>query len=346
MDKQMTAAVMTGLNKIELVQRPIPAPSGTEVLVKILHVGICGSDMHFFEHGRIGDYIVKPPFVLGHESAGVVVEVGTDVKNIKVGDKVALEPGLPCGDCEFCRRGEYNLCPDVRFMAAPPVDGVFAEYMAYPAKWCYKLPEGLDTIEGAMVEPLSVGLHSAMQAGAHVGQTAAILGAGCIGLCTLLALKKMGVDEIYISDVIAKRLEKAAELGAFKVINAAETDTVKAINQATNGRGVDLVFETAGNPRTTAQTVELVRRGGVICMVGMSGEDLISMPMNTFIFKEATMKSVFRYRNLYPVAIEAIKGGLPIKSVVSHYRKFDKIEDAMNYNAKNPQEVIKTVIEL
>ena len=179
--------------------------------MKLEYVGICGSDLHYYEHGRIGNYIVEPPFVLGHEPGGTVVEVGKNVTHLKAGDRVALEPGKTCGHCEFCRTGRYNLCPDVIFFATPPVDGVFQEYIAHEAALCFKLPDNVSTMEGALIEPLAVGFHAARQGGAHMGQTAVVTGAGCIGLVSMMALKALGVTTVYVVDIMEKRLEKATD---------------------------------------------------------------------------------------------------------------------------------------
>lgn len=204
----MKVAVMEDIGKMNLVERPIPKPQKNEVLVKLEYVGICGSDLHYYEHGRIGDYIVKPPFVLGHEASGIIVEIGENVKNLKLGDRVALEPGKTCGNCEFCKKGLYNLCPDVVFFATPPVDGVFQEYVAHEAALCFKLPDNMTTLEGALIEPLAVGFHAAIQGDAHLGQTAVVMGAGCIGLVSILALKARGVNNIYVVDIIESGLKK------------------------------------------------------------------------------------------------------------------------------------------
>ena len=201
MDGMMKTAVMTDLRKVEIQERPIPQPKDDEALVKVEYVGICGSDLHYYEAGRIGNFIVETPFVLGHEAGGTVVEVGKNVKNLKVGDRVALEPGKTCGHCEFCKQGKYNLCPDVVFFATPPVDGVFQEYVAHEAGLCFKLPENVSTMEGALIEPLAVGMHAASQGDAHLGQTAVVTGAGCIGLVSLLALKARGVSKVIVVDV-------------------------------------------------------------------------------------------------------------------------------------------------
>ncbi len=180
---------MLGIGKMGFEERPVPTPKDNEALVKLEYVGVCGSDIHYYESGRISDFIVEPPFVLGHEAAGTVVAVGKDVKNIKPGDRVALEPGKTCGHCEYCREGKYNLCPDVIFFATPPVDGVFQEYVAHEADLCFKLPDNVSTLEGALIEPLSIGFHAANQGGAHAGQTAVVFGSGCIGLVSMMAFK-------------------------------------------------------------------------------------------------------------------------------------------------------------
>ena len=214
MDGKMKVAVMTGIGKMGFEERDIPKPAADEVLVKLEYVGICGSDMHYYETGAIGDYVVEPPFVLGHEPGGTVVEVGADVKHLKVGDRVALEPGKTCGKCEFCKQGKYNLCPDVIFFATPPVDGVFQEYVAHEADLCFKLPDNVSTLEGALIEPLAVGFHAAIQGDAQPGADSGRYGSRCIGLVSMMALKARGVSEVYVVDLMDKRLEKAMELGA------------------------------------------------------------------------------------------------------------------------------------
>ena len=227
MNGTMKTAVMTGISQVEIQQRPIPVPADDEVLVKVEYVGICGSDLHYYESGRIGNFIVEPPFVLGHEAGGTVVEVGAGVKDLKVGDRVALEPGKTCGHCEHCKEGKYNLCEDVIFFATPPVDGVFQEYVAHEAGLCFRLPDNMSTMEGALIEPLAVGMHAANQGEAHLGQTAVVTGAGCIGLCTLLSLRAMGVSKIIVVDIMQKRLDKALELA-----NAIASNAQVAVRQS------------------------------------------------------------------------------------------------------------------
>ncbi len=347
MEGNMKVAVMTDLNKMEFIERPIPQPKEDEVLVKVEHVGVCGSDLHYYEHGRIGDFIVETPFVLGHEAGGTVVEAGANVTHLKVGDKVALEPGKTCGKCEFCRTGRYNLCPDVVFFATPPVDGVFQEYVAHEAALCFKIPDNMDTMEAALIEPLAVGFHAARQGNAQAGQTAVVMGAGCIGLVSLLALKAMGVTTVYVVDVMQKRLDKALELGATGVINGGETDTVEEIKRLTEGKGVDLVIETAGTEITSRQSVYACKKGATVVFVGYSPSGDVNMPMGAALDKELTFKTIFRYRHIYPMAIEAVASGkVDVKGIVTNVFDFDDIQNAMDTSVRDKANVVKSVIKI
>ena len=343
MNETMKVAVMEGIGKMGYTQRPIPAPKADEVLVKLEYVGICGSDMHYYETGAIGDYVVKPPFVLGHEPGGTVVGVGSHVTHLKVGDKVALEPGKTCGHCEFCRQGKYNLCPDVVFFATPPVDGVFQEYVAHEAALCFKLPENVSTLEGALIEPLAVGFHAANQGGAHAGQTAVVMGAGCIGLVSMMALKAEGVSRVYVVDVMAKRLEKALELGADGGINGKD----EAVRKLTGGAGCDLVIETAGTEFTTRQAIHMTKKGASIVLVGYSKTGEMTLPMSLALDKELTFKTVFRYRHIYPMAIDAVAAGkVNLKGIVTDIFDFDDIQNAMDRSVADKANIVKAVVRI
>jgi len=347
MEKKMKVAVMNGVGKMRFVEREIPQPADNEVLVKLEYVGICGSDMHYYETGRIGDYVVEPPFVLGHEPGGVVVEVGKNVTHLKVGDRVALEPGKTCGHCEYCREGKYNLCPDVVFFATPPVDGVFQEYVAHEASLCFKLPENVDTLEGALIEPLAVGFHAANQGGAHAGQTAVVFGAGCIGLVSMMALKAEGVSRVYVVDIMQKRLDKAMELGATGVINSMNTDVQEEIGRLTEGKGVDLVIETAGMEETTRQAIHITKKGATIVLVGYSKTGEMTLPLSLALDKELTLKTVFRYRHIYPMAIEAVASGkVNLKGIVSNIFNFDDIQAAMDKSVSDKANIVKSVVKI
>ena len=223
---------MTGIEKIELGEAPMPKIGPDDVLIKVQSVGVCGSDLHYYRSGAIGDFKVEFPFVLGHEAAGVVEDVGENVTTLKKGDRVCMEPGVPCMKCEECLSGHYNLCRDVRFWATPPYDGVLSEYISHPAAFTFKIPDNMSFTEGALVEPLAIGLHACNMGGVKLGQTVAIMGAGCIGLVTLLAAKAYGATRIIVGDVLDKRLDKARELGAIAV-NTREEDFVAKVMELT-----------------------------------------------------------------------------------------------------------------
>lgn len=347
MKKMMKVAVMNGIGKMGYVEREVPQPADNEVLVKLEYVGICGSDMHYYETGRIGDYVVKPPFVLGHEPGGVVVEVGKNVKHLKIGDRVALEPGKTCGHCEYCKEGKYNLCPDVVFFATPPVDGVFQEYVAHEAALCFKLPDNVDTMEGALIEPLAVGFHAANQGGAHAGQTTVVFGAGCIGLVSMMALKAEGVSNVYVVDIMQKRLDKALALGATGVINSMDKNVQDEISRLTEGKGVDLVIETAGMEITTRQAIHIAKKGSTIVLVGYSKTGEMTLPLSLALDKELTFKTVFRYRHIYPMAIEAVASGkVNLKGIVSNVFSFDDIQNAMDKSVSDKANIVKSVVKI
>lgn len=347
MKHKMKVAVMEGIGKICIGEKDIPVPKENEVLVKLEYVGVCGSDLHYYEAGHIGSCIVNPPFVLGHEPAGTIVETGKAVTHLKPGDRVALEPGKTCGHCEFCRQGKYNLCPEVVFFATPPIDGVFQEYVAHEANLCFKLPEQVDTMEGALIEPLAVGFHAAREGGAQLGQTAVITGAGCIGLVTLLALKAMGITNIIVVDIMPNRLDKALELGASAVINGKTQDTVSEILNLTGSMGFDIGFETAGTNLTTGQLIQAAKKGATIVLVGYSADGNLTIPSGLALDKELTFKTIFRYRHIYPLAIDAVASGkINLKGIVTNIFDFDDIQKAMDLSVSDKENIVKSIIKI
>ena len=342
-------AFMRGIDKMIIKEIPVPEIGKKEVLVSLEYVGICGSDVHYFHNGCCGSYKVdlSEDYMLGHECAGTIVKVGEEVEKLKVGDRVALEPGITCGECEQCKSGHYNLCPDVVFLATPPVQGCNEEYIAFPENMCFKLPDNVSTKEGALIEPLSVGFYASEQGGVKTGDTVVILGSGCIGLVTLLACKAHGAGKIIVADLVEARLQKALEIGATEVINSGKEDALKKIEELTNGRGADVVFETAGSPVTIAQTPFIVRRGGTITLVGISAKEEITYNFAQIMDKEATIKSVFRYRNIYPKAIAAVSGGaINVKGIVTHEFDLDHIQEAYDEAVNNKTDLVKAVIKV
>lgn len=338
---------MTGLRQMEIREIEVPVPKEKEVLIKLEYVGICGSDVHYLEHGKIGSFVVNGDFILGHECAGEVVQVGSAVKKLKVGDKVALEPGITCGQCEFCKSGKYNLCPDVEFLATPPYHGCLMNYMTFPENMAFKLPDNVTSKEGALVEPLAVGLHAAAQGNVKLGDTVVVLGAGAIGLVTLLACKAYGATDVIVVDVIEKRLEAAKKLGASHVINARNENAIQKIAELTGRAGVNKVIETAGSEHTIKQAPYLVKRGGTIVLVGLAPKDIIDFDFMQIMTKEAEIKSVFRYRNLYPAAIGAIADRkIDVKGIVTHEFDFEDTKKAFDFVIENKADVVKAVIKI
>jgi L-iditol 2-dehydrogenase len=322
-----------------------PTPKQGQALIKIMHIGICGSDLHYYEN-TMPDRVIPYPYLLGHECAGEVVQIGEGVSSLRVGDRVALEPGVTCGTCEFCKSGRYNLCPDVIFFSTPPVPGTLCEFVSHPADKCFKLPDNVNTLEGALVEPLAVGFHACRLAQAMPGKTATILGSGCIGMCSLLALKAHGVGTVYITEPLQKRRERGKSLGADEAIDINSTDPVKRILELTGGRGTDIVIEASGNTDAAKSSGEIVARGGKIVMVGMASVAEYLFDFVRLIHKEASIETLYRYRNCYPAAIAAIAAGLPVAKIMSHRFKFEDSPTAFEQNLENRAEIVKAVIEL
>lgn len=340
-------AYMTDTYTLSVKEVPMPTPGPDDVVVKIEYCGICGSDVHYYKDGRIGDYIVDGEFTLGHETAGTVYEIGEKVKTLRVGDRVALEPGITCGKCEFCKQGKYNLCPDVVFFATPPIQGALQDYVKHPADMCFKLPDNVSSRAGALVEPLSVGLHACKQGGVTLGDSVVILGAGCIGLVTLLSAKALGAAKVIVVDLFDKRLEYAKKMGANYVINAKKEDVTTRIAEILGERGADVVLETAGSPKTIQQTPYFAKRGGTVVLVGMSVQNKIEYDFSQVMTKELTIKSVWRYRNLYPVAIAAISDGtIDVEQIVTHEFNFEDSKLAFDTVIKDAENVVKGVIKL
>ncbi len=341
------AVFMNDTDSMITKEVPMPEVKEKDVLIKVDSVGICGSDLHYYKHGKIGNFVVEGEFILGHECAGEVVEVGEQVKNLTVGDRVALEPGKTCGKCEFCKTGKYNLCPDVEFFATPPYHGVLANYVTHPEDMCFKLPENVSNVEGALVEPLAVGLHASDQGKVKLGDTVVIFGTGCIGLTTIISCKAKGASKIIVVDILENRLKVAIKVGATHTVNAKEVDVLKEIEELTEGKGADVVIDAAGAEITVKQTVDAVKTGGIIVLVGMTPKDEIEFNFMKLMSKEAEVKTVFRYRNLYPIAINAIaSGAINIKDIVSHEFDFVQTKEAFDFVADHASDVVKAVIKI
>lgn len=340
-------AILSTPGAIIFEESEMPVPGPGEVLIRVGHVGICGSDVHAFESGP---YIPpKDPSTkigLGHECSGVVEALGPGADAFRVGDRVTIEPGVPCGKCRFCREGRYNLCLEMDFMATSPnYRGALAEFLTHPQSMTFRLPAEMDGIEGALVEPAAVGMHAALQANVRPGNKIAILGAGCIGLMTLQACKALGASEIVAIDLIPKRLEMAMRLGASAVVDAGKSDTVETVRAILGDLGAEIVFETAGSRATAAIAPALVMRGGRIMIVGtIPGET----PVNFLkINREVTIQTVFRYANRYPATISAIASGrIDVKSMVTDMYGFADVQKAFRESVGRKNEIIKSVVKM
>ena len=341
----MRAAFLHNAGDIRLEEVPLPALDGAdEALVQIKAVGICGSDLHYFEHGRIGPYVVEQPLILGHEAAGEIVEVGEQVTGIEPGDRVAIEPGRTCRRCEFCKSGRYNLCRHVIFFGTPPVHGTFCEYMVWPADLLFKLPDQTSYEEGAMMEPLAVGIHAARLSQISLGDSVAILGAGPIGLVSLQAAVAAGATLTIATDVIPSRLQMAQQLGATHVLDGSN-DVVEAVMQLTEDRGVDVVIDCVGLAETTRQAIRLARRGGHVQIVGMVEETADDFPIFGISNAELSLAGTFRYANCYPPAIAAVADGkIDVESLITHRFSLAEVPEAIAWVIENKEQVIKAVI--
>ena len=341
----MRVAVLSPDLELTLEERDRPAPDDDEVLVRTRSVGICGSDVHYYEHGRIGDYVVDSPLILGHESAGEVVAVGENVDESRVGERVTLEPGVPCRRCEHCARGEYNLCADVTFMATPPDDGAFAEYVAWPADFAYALPENVSLDEGALVEPLSVGVHVARRADVGVGDSVLITGCGPIGLLVMEAVRAAGATDVFISDVVPEKLALAESRGADLTVDVRETDLRTAVDDATDGRGVDVVVEASGAPPAVQGAFDAVRRGGSVVLVGLAPDGEVPLDTNEIIDNELDVYGSFRYRNTYRAALDLLAdGAVDVEGIIDFDATLDEVDSAFQ-RAQEP-ETVKGMIRL
>jgi L-iditol 2-dehydrogenase len=333
------AAVLHAPGDVRIERRAIPEPGPREVLVEIRAVGVCGSDVHYFEHGRIGDHVVRAPLVLGHEASGVVAGVGTAVRRHSVGDRVALEPGVPCGSCRECRAGRYNLCPDVRFFATPPVDGAFANYVTIHEDFAFSLPAGLSDEEGALMEPLSVAIWACRKG--QVGPDTGVLvtGAGPIGQLAVQVARALGTTELTVTDVNPHRLRVASEGGASRTVDVSRTPLAEA------GVEADVLLECSGHPAAVRDGVRALRPAGRAVMVGMGPTGDIEIPLAVVQNRELWLTGTFRYANTYPAAIAlAAAGRVNLRAIVTGRFALEDTEAALRAGREDPASIKPLVV--
>ncbi|WP_054957951.1 NAD(P)-dependent alcohol dehydrogenase [Paenibacillus dakarensis] len=341
----MKAAVLESQGRLKVKEVPVPSLKPDEALVKVMCIGICGSDVHYYEHGKIGRYEVKQPLILGHELAGVVAEVGEAVEHICVGDRVAVEPGVACGRCEYCKGGRYNLCPDVVFMATPPVNGAWAEYAAIRSDFLFPLPDDMSFEEGALLEPFSVGFHAMRRAGIQPHDRVLVTGLGPIGQLAVVAARLFGVAEVYGSDVVEFRRDLAKAMGITDVCDPVKASPQQKVNAWSDGKGVDVLIETSGNAGAISASTTLIKRGGKIVLVGLPAADHIGMNVNELIDGELDVLGVFRYANTYPAAIRALRSSeIRIEDMITHKYKLDDIQAALDMSIHHKNSSMKIMI--
>jgi L-iditol 2-dehydrogenase len=325
----MQVSVLRDVGQIDVEERPVPEATADEVVVEVGSVGVCGSDVHYYEHGRIGPYVVDSPLVLGHEAGGVVTAVGPGVTTLEVGQRVSIEPGVPCRRCSQCLAGRYNLCPDVRFFATPPYDGAFSQFVAMPASFVYPIPDGMSDDAAGLIEPLSVGVWACRRGGVAPGKSVLVTGGGPIGLIAAQTARAYGADTVTVTDVNQHRLGVAASLG-LATIDVAQTSI------ADTGIEADVLLECSGNARATWDAVSTLARAGSVVLVGMGG-DIVQLPLSYVQDREVTITGAFRYANTWPTAIQlAASGRVDLDAMVTGHYGLRDVEAALTASRDDP----------
>lgn len=316
----MRASVLESVGTIRLEERPVPTPAADEVLVKVSSVGVCGSDVHYYEHGRIGDYVVDAPLILGHEVSGRIVAVGDDVDPSRVGQRVAIEPQRCCRVCEFCKSGRYNLCREMEFYATPPIDGAFCDYVTIQDDFAYEIPDGISDHAGALMEPLSVGIAAAEKGGVKVGDTVLIAGGGPIGTIAAQVAKAFGASRVVVSDPDPSRRELALSYGA--------TDVVDPLSESTEELDADVFIDASGAQAAITGGIRSTKPGGTVVLVGSA--DVIPMSVPDIAMREVNVTGTFRYTNTWPIARTLLESGqVELDSLVTQEYGLEQVEQAL-----------------
>jgi L-iditol 2-dehydrogenase len=319
----MRANVLVEKGRTRVDEVPVPELDDDQVLVRIAAVGVCGSDVHYFQHGRIGDFVLTAPMILGHEAAGTIVAVGAEVSPDRIGQRVAIEPQRACRVCEQCKHGRYNLCPAIEFYATPPIDGAFAEYQAIQADYAFAIPDSMSLEAAALCEPLSVGIWSNQKAATGPGSRVLIAGAGPVGILIAQVARAFGAAEIIVSDVAAQRREAALRYGATRVIDPVAED-IAALDLE-----VDAFIDASGAEPAVRAGVLAVKPAGRIVLVGMGADD-VTLPVARIQARELVLTGVFRYANTWPLAIHlASSGQVDLDSMVTGHFPLAEVEAAL-----------------
>ena len=321
----MRASVLDSAHALRLEERAVPSPAADEVLIKVGAVGVCGSDVHYFREGRIGDFVVEQPMVLGHEAGGMIVAVGAVVDPARIGQRVSIEPQRSCRVCSYCKSGEYNLCPEIEFYATPPIDGAFAQYVTIQADFAYEIPDSMSDNAAALLEPLSVGIAAVQKAKITVGSSVLIAGAGPIGIIAAQVAKAFGAERVIVTDPAPGRRELALRLGATYAYDPSDPAAVDL--------RVNAFIDASGVSPAIRAGIRSVLPGGAAVLVGM-GEDDMVLPVSVITSREIVVTGIFRYHNTWPTAIHLVTSGqVDLDSLVSDVFTLDEVEAALEVNA-------------
>jgi L-iditol 2-dehydrogenase len=333
----MRAAVLRGAGDVGIEDRPVPRAGPGEVVVRVRSVGVCGSDTHYYDHGRIGSFVVEAPLVLGHEAAGEVAEVGPGVTRVAVGQRVSVEPGVPDMSCQQCLAGRYNLCPNMRFFATPPIDGAFAEYVVVHEAFAHPVPDSIGDDAAALLEPLSVGLWACIKGHVTAGSRVLVTGAGPIGLVAVQTALAFGATEVIVSDVNPARLALARELGATETVDARERSV------ADLSRPPQVLLECSGHPPAISEAIRALDRAGRAVLVGMGGDE-VPLPLSVVQERELELTGTFRYANTWPRAIALVASGrIDLDRLVTGTYRLDQAGDALTAGRRD-QRTVKVVV--
>ncbi len=341
----MKAAVLRGIRDVAIEDLAVPEPGPGEVRVRVTRVGVCGSDVHFYSHGRIGEAVAGPGHVAGHEMAGVVDKLGPGTDAPPVGTRVAVEPAVNCGECERCLAGFPNQCLQCRFMSQPPHNGALAEYVCHPARLVEPVPDSLTDEDVAQLEPLAVGVHAARRARVGLGDTVAVFGCGPIGLFTMQAARAAGASRVFATDVLEYRTRFAKRLGADEVMNASSGGVAEWVKGLTGGRGADVTIDCAGVQETIDHCVEGVRAGGRVGLVGSPRGDRLSYLAHIARRKELDMLHVRRSRfGIEHALAMAVAGQVDLRTMVTHRFSLDETGRAFDILDRYADGVVKAMI--
>ena len=335
MTAQMRTSYLVKEGELSYTFSDIPTLDADQVLVQVAAVGVCGSDIHYYQHGKIGPFVVEQPLILGHELSGTITAVGSSVDPARIGQRVAVEPQRPCGSCELCNRGRYNLCPDMQFFATPPIDGAFCEYVAIQSKFAYEIPDSISFNAAALIEPLSVAIWALKRAEAKVGSKVLIAGAGPIGVIVAQTAAAMGASEIIVTDISEDRLAFVREHGATRVINVAKETLDDVL--------VDIFIDASGSAPAVYSGIKAVGPAGVAILVGMGNDD-VTLPISHIQNNEIWVSGVFRYIDTWPLGIEMLASGkVDLDVVVTSTFGLGQVEEALNAGKQPGQ--LKTIVD-